>query len=139
MSNRGADYEVQVSIVSVLVANAGLQSLLGNPVRVYQDVPTNPQFPYLYVGDSQVLPDRFECIDGKEIFVDIHAYSTDKGFSEVKRICAVIADLLNDANLTVVEHNCVDIYLSNERTFKDSPSLTKHGVLTFRVRVEPTV
>jgi hypothetical protein len=136
--SRGADFETQVAVVTALSASTALKALIGTTPRLYQDVPEAPTFPYVWIGPSQVLPDRADCIDGSEIFFDLHAYSEGKGYSEVKNIAAVIVSILNDASLTITGHSCVDIYLNDERTFIDEGNLIKHSVLTFRALVEPT-
>jgi hypothetical protein len=124
--------------VTKLKADTDLQALLANPIRLFQDVPKDPTFPYMTLGPSQRLPDLAECIDGAEIFPEFHVYTRAPGYELVKRIGATLIDILHDATLSLGEHRCLLIHLSNELYFVEPDNLTKHGVITFRALVEPT-
>ena len=130
--------DLQRAIVTRLKASTDLQALIANPIRLFQDVPPGPTFPYVTLGPSQRLPDLAECIDGAEIFVDLHVFSRGAGYEQSKRIGATLIDELHDATLSLGEHRCLLIELSDERYFVESDNLTKHGVITFRALVEPT-
>lgn len=134
----GADLDLQRAIVTKLKASSDLQALISNPVRLFQDVPPGPTFPYVTIGISQRLPDLAECIDGAEIFSDLHIFSRGAGFEQSKKIGAVLIDELHNATLSLGEHWCRLIELADERYFVDPDNLTKHGVITFRALVEPT-
>lgn len=134
----GADLDLQRAIVTKLKASADLQALISNPIRLFQDVPPGPTFPYVTIGLSQRLPDLAECIDGAEIFADLHVFSRGAGYEQVKKIGAVLIDELHNASLTLGEHWCRIIELSDERYFVESDNNTKHGVITFRALVEPS-
>lgn len=135
----GADLDLQRAIVTKLKPDTDLQALISNPIRLFQDVPPGPTFPYVTLGPSQRLPDLAECIDGAEVFTDLHVYTRAPGYELVKRIGATLIDILHDAVLTLGEHRCLLINLSSELYFVEPDNLTKHGVLTFRALVEPTV
>lgn len=133
----GADLDLQRAIVTKLKASSDLQALISNPIRLFQDVPPGPTFPYVVLGPSQRLPDLAECIDGAEIFSDLHVFSRGAGYEQAKRIGATLIDVLHYATLSLGEHRCLLIELSDERYFVDPDNLTKHGVVTFRALVEP--
>lgn len=134
----GATLDLERAVTTRLKANTDLQALIANPIRLFAAVPPGPTFPYVTIGPEQRLPDLAECIDGAEIFFDFHIFSRDKGYVEAKRIGSVLIDELHDANLTLTEHRCLLIELSDERYFIDPDNQTKHGVVTFRALVEPT-
>lgn len=135
----GADLDLQRAIVTRLKASGALQALISNPIRLFQDVPppASLTFPYVTLGPSQRIPDLAECIDGAEIFTDLHVFTRSAGYELCKRIGATLIDELHDATLTLGEHRCLLIELSDERYFIDPDNLTKHGVVTFRALVEP--
>lgn len=136
----GADLDLQRAIVTKLKASTDLEALIGSPIRLFQDVPppTTLTFPYVTIGPSQRLPDLAECINGAEIFSDLHVFARSPGYELAKRIGATLVEELHDATLALAEHRCVLIHLSDERYFVDTDNTTKHGVLTFRSLVEPT-
>lgn len=133
----GATLDLQRSVVTRLKASADLQVLIGSPIRLFEEVPPDPQFQYVTIGAEQRLPDLAECIDGAEIFFDFHVFSRGKGYQQCKAIGSVLIDELHDASLTLAAHRCVLLHLSDERYFIDPDNLTKHGVVTFRALVEP--
>lgn len=132
--------DLQRAIVTKLKASTDLQALISNPIRLFQDVPppSTLTFPYVTIGISQRLPDLAECLDGAEIFTDLHIFSRSPGYENVKRVGATLIDELHNANLTLGEHRCVLIELSDERYFVETDNTTKHGVVTFRALVDPT-
>lgn len=136
----GADLDLQRALVTKLKASIDLPTLIGSPIRLFQDVPppATLEFPYVTIGQSQRLPDLAECIDGAEIFADIHVFTRSPGYALCKQIGGTLIDELHNATITLQEHDCKLIELSDERYFVDSDNTTKHGVLTFRALVEPT-
>lgn len=134
----GAVFDLERAIVTRLKASADLQALIANPIRLFNMVPPGPVFPYVTLGPAQRLPDLAECIDGAEVFLDLHVFSRDKGYRESQLIGAVLIEELHDASLTLNEHWCRLIHLSNELYFIEPDNQTKHGVVTFRALVEPT-
>jgi len=48
--------ELQAAIVTALKATGALPSVVGG--RVYASAPPNATFPYIILGDCQVLPDK---------------------------------------------------------------------------------
>lgn len=134
----GADLDLQRGMVTKLKTSTDLKALIADPIRLFQDVPPGPTFPYVAIGQTQRLPDLAECLDGAEIFADLHIFSRGKGYEEVKRIGATLIDELHYATLSLSEHRCVLIELANERYFVDQDNTTKHGVVTFRALVDPT-
>jgi hypothetical protein len=136
----GADLDLQRAIVTKLKTSSALQALIGATIRLHQDVPENPTFPYVTIGPSQRLPDLAECINGAEIFADIHVFARSNGWAGCKQIGAtLIAELHNADDLDLRENILVLIEIADERYFIEPDNLTKHGVVTFRALVEPIV
>ncbi len=132
--------ELQGEIIGLLKADTALQSLVGNPVRLYQDVPAKPQFPYLVLADAQQLPDKAECINGSEIFIDLHVWSRMNNDSEREAITDAILDVLDEGqdNISMSSHRCLIFERDNVIFRRDSDNTTRHAVLTFRALTEPT-
>ncbi len=129
--------ELQAAVVAALRASTALQVLLGSPVRLYQDVPDNPAFPYATIGDAQQLPDKAECINGSEIYVDVHAFSRGPGDAEIKNVAAAVSDSIDDVAMTLTNHRCLLIQRENAIFRKDPDTLTRHAILTFKALTEP--
>jgi hypothetical protein len=108
--------------------------------RVYDKPPALPDrvFPYVTIGDEQVIDDGTSCADAWEILSDVHVWSRPNSGSklEVKTLTSAIVPLLA-APLAVVGHRVVEASLQSARTFRDPDGITEHSVMTFRYLVDP--
>jgi hypothetical protein len=135
----GPDLELQGAIVAALSASADLKTLIGNPIRLYQDVPANPTFPYITIGESQVIPDVADCIDGSEVFPVIHIWSRASGYAEAKKIAATIWAVLHTATFTMTQNRCV-LFERDElgdQIGAETDTVTKHIASHYRALCEP--
>lgn len=131
------NFALQTAIATALAADATLRTLIGNPVRLFQDVQPNRTFPYVTIGDTDDHPDLAECIDGWEIFVPFNIYSRTGGFAEAKNIGTAIDAVLHDASLTLTGYVCKIIERSDPTRYVLGPdNTTKHGLITFRAVIE---
>lgn len=128
--------ELQAAIVGTLKNNAGIQAVVGNPARVYDEVPNNPMFPYISLGDNQVLPDKAECIDGTEIFWQIDAWARDPTFPMVKKIAKAIVAALDDQDITVSGYTVVISELNTVNYLHDPDGITRHAAVNMRFLVQ---
>jgi len=100
--------------------------------RVYDATVTNPavQFPYLEIGETQVLSDDVSGRGGNEEFLSLHIWSRHRGKSEVREICDQIRVALHAQVLTVTDMDHVSTFIRDLRSFRDPDGLTEHGVVT---------
>jgi hypothetical protein len=135
------DLALQAAIVTKLKADTTLQSLIGNPIRLYQDVPPFTAWPgaYVTIGESQLLPDKAGCIDGSEIYVTLNVWAQSPGYAEVKRIANAITDALDEQedNLTIIEHKICLIQREEILFRRDTDNVTTRAIMTFRALTEP--
>lgn len=127
-------YALQVALVAALKAAGVLPVVVGG--RVYDSVPPGATFPYVTLGDCQVLPDKAECVDGVEVSVQVDAWSRAVGYGEAKTIGAAIVAALDDRPLTVDGFNVTVFELESARYLRDPDGLSRHGVITFRGLLE---
>ena len=128
--------ELQTAIVTKLKADAGVVAAVGN--RVYDNVPPNASFPYISLGDSQVLPDKADCIDGTEVFFSLDGWSRDLRFPECKSISKAIVAALDDQPLTVAGYDAVVFELDSVNYLRDPDGITRHVALSFRALIQST-
>jgi hypothetical protein len=129
-------YALQVAMVTALKADNALAAFVG--VRIYDDPPASATFPYVQVGEGQVVGDDTEdCGDGSEVFIRTHAWSRAAGFPEVKRIAAEVRRVLKVApslsgfDVTVVE-------FVQSQFLRDPDGLTRHAVVEHRYLITHT-
>lgn len=130
--------EVQAAIVAALKSAGALPTVIGQ--RVYDAVPTSPaaMFPYITLGDCQVLPDKADCIDGAELFLQVDVWSRAVGFPEAKTIAKAVVAKLDDQPIVVAGHDVVVFEHQSTQYLRDPDGLSRHAALTFRSLVFPT-
>lgn len=107
--------------------------------RVYDSVPPNPVFPYVTIGECQVLGDDTEdCGDGSEVFVQIHAWSRAVGFPEVKHLAAAIRTTLRRATYSLSGFDVTVAEYQQTRFLRDPDGKTSHAVVEFRYLITHT-
>ncbi len=135
----GHDLELQGGIKTALAASTDLATVMGGTLRLYQDVPADADFPYLTIGESQLVPDLAECIDGSEVFPVIHVWSRSHGgFEEAKKIAANVFVALAAAPITLSENKCLLIERDQlgDVSVRDPDGKTKHIACHYRALIE---
>lgn len=123
--------ELQGAIVAALKAAEVCSA------RVYDRVPAAVQFPYVTIGEVQVIDDEAECIEAVEVFVTIHTWSRAVGKPEASAINAQIRAALHNANLPLSTWRLLEIRQRDARTFTDGDGITTHGISVFRALIDP--
>jgi len=136
MADEGMDWHLQKGVASILQGDSDFMALISN--KLYQDVPDQPVEPYVVLGDSQDSDDSVQCLDASEIFFDVHVWSKEPGYKQVKTIAARVRKLLHNATVPMDEERCVLIQHRITRTFSDQDIILKHSVVTFHALTEIT-
>ena len=126
--------ELQQALIDVLQGNLG--DAVGD--RVFDEPPMNPVFPYVTLGDCQVLPDKADCIDGTELYPIIHVWSQEKGFTQVKMIAKAVLALLDDQPPALPGFSVIIFELENLSYLRDSDGLSRHAAITFHALIQPS-
>lgn len=126
--------ELQTAVVTKLKADSGVAAIVAN--RIYDFVPPDADFPYVSIADSQVLPDKADCIDGTEISFGIDGWSRSKTIPEVKQISKAIVAALDDKDLTVSGYAAVVFELQSISYLRDPDGLTRHVAISFRALIQ---
>ena len=105
---------------------------------VYDDVPQDPTFPFVVIGDDTGIPFDTDDTTGTESTLTIHVWSRYDGRSEVKGIMSDIYDALNRHSLSVTGANTIDCLYEFGETMLDPDMETRHGVMRFRLTVTNT-
>lgn len=127
-------YALQIALMAALKVDDVLPAAVGG--RVYDSVPPSATFPYVTLGDGQVLPDKAGCIDGVEVSLQVDVWSRAVGYGEAKQIGAAIVAALDDQSLAVDGFNVTVFELEAVRYLRDPDGRTRHGAITFRGLLE---
>lgn len=137
-SKLGPSLELQGAIVAVLAADTAVKALIGNTVRINPPQSTTWPGSYIEIGEGQEIADLAECVDGSEVYFNIHIWSrVDRSFADVKKIAATIWDALSGATITLTENHFVLMEREGQQFMRDPDGQTLHGVLTIRALTEP--
>lgn len=133
--------ELQVAIVAALKVDPPLCD-----ARIYDNPPgetrrtetTGAAWPYITVGDGQVLDAGNTCDDGWEAFADVHVWSRSPAGSklEAKAVMAEVVTRLT-ALSGVNGFNVIAANLETSRTFRDPNGATEHGIVAMRFLLDP--
>jgi len=126
--------ELQSAIITKLKADPGVQAVVGQ--RVYDEVPPEPTFPYISLGDNQVLPDKADCIDGTEIYWQIDGWARDPTFPKTKQISKAVVACLDDQDLVVSNYAAIVVEIQTINYLHDPDGITRHVAISFRFLIQ---
>lgn len=130
-----ASLSLQKESIAALQAAAAMIALVAK--RVYDLPPAGAAFPYVSLGDGQILPDRADCYDGEVHFLKFDVWSREPGFVEAKWIGAAIKSTLHGAALALDGHRLVELAFESADYLRDPDGLTSHGVIVLKAQTEP--
>jgi hypothetical protein len=118
-----------------------LSAALGSVAKVYDRVPLQAgkvaaEFPYVHIGEDQIVPDTDQCHDAFSAFVTIHVWSRAVGKVEAKGIMASCITALA-VNLPLDGFQVVTWLVTDIRHMTDTDGLTSHSVATVHYRLGP--
>lgn len=107
--------------------------------RIFDQVPEGAAFPYVTLGDEQLLDAGNSCDDGWEVFSDIHIWSRPRSGSkaEAKDLAAAVIQRTVNGPLVVAGFTVVSARLETQRSFRDPDGKTEHTVVTVRHILNP--
>ena len=96
-----AQWEVQKAIYDLLYANSTFMDLISN--RLYDEPPTNSDYPYVTIGDMTEIPNNRHMYNGYEVMANLHIYTKPAGlgFYSAKKIFEAMNAVLNVKRLTL--------------------------------------
>lgn len=133
---KGPDLELQEKLVVLLKADADLMALLAGGINPNQ-TKTWPGS-YLEIGEGDNVPDLAECIDGSELYYNLHLWSREDGnFAHISQIAATAWRAISAATITMTENRLVHIERGRLTKLRDPDGTSLHGVLVIRALTEP--
>jgi hypothetical protein len=130
-----AHWALQEACVAALAANAGVKALIGDPARIYDDVPRGPVYPYLTMGEGGETDWSFQGGEGVELRLIATAWSRYAGRKEAKYLIDRIRTVLHDANLVVSGWRLVNLRFESA-DYARGPGGAYRGTARFRAAME---
>lgn len=125
-------YALQVAFV------AGLKALgTAAGTRVYDRVPDTETFPYITVGEGQIIPIEEECFDRSESTHQINVWSRAVGYPEVKQLAGAIRAALNHGSFSVTGHTVDLIRVTGIDYTRDPDGITNRARIQVETQTSP--
>lgn len=124
---------LQGALVALLKADNAVSAIVGP--RIYDAVPDKPTFPYLVVGDGQVVGDDNECDEASEVFVQIHAWSRAQGWPEVKQLAGAVRSAVRGASFVLPGFNVTLQEFVQALWLRDPDGQSRHAPIEFHFLV----
>ncbi len=131
-----ASWELQKAVHASLVADAVLSGLVSG--RVFDRPPQDAAFPFVTLGDTEVVPDGSGSGGGAVHQIILSVWSRAPGRRETKDIMSAIDQVLQDAMLPMTGHALVNLQLERAGVAYVAEAEALRGRLVFRAYTEPT-
>jgi hypothetical protein len=129
----------RIALLGVLKADTILQGWIGNPARVYDNVPQGSVGPYIRLGDDLVLDYGDKTAAGQEFTTTIHTFDgspNQRGQERLNQIQGRIYALLHEREqLIQVGDRSVYLIRFIDRITRNLDGTNWHGIDRYRVLV----
>lgn len=127
---------LRAAIHDALSADAPLVGLLGGP-KIYDEPPRATDFPYVTLGEARVADFSTGEAPGEEHHLTLHAWSRQGGHREAHMITGALLAALDDAPLSLADHQLVNFRFSVADVRREADGRTYHALVRFRAVTEP--
>jgi hypothetical protein len=134
---------LQDAIEAALRGSSDLKVAMGlTTVRLYSvSAPATANYPYIIIGEDQVIDDSTECSDGSEVVTTVHCWSrVTEGVSASRRQAKAMAGVVRSALKALPSVTGFDLVLAefeDTRHLTDPDGLTAHAVVSHRFLLDP--
>lgn len=126
---------LRAALYTALRDHAPLTAALGGP-RVYDMPPAAPEFPYVTLGEAQVLDWSSGTEAGEEHRLTLHIWSRQPGHGEAHDLAALVQEALHDVPLPVAGARLINLRASGAEFRREAGGRTTRAVLRFRAVLE---
>lgn len=128
-------WAAQQALVALL-GGGSLTALVST--RIYDDAPQTVTFPWIEIGDGQIIPADTAQSNGASDagvsdFFDLHVWSRYAGKKEVKQIVDVLHTLLHGVSLTITGRTSALSWVRTVRIIRDPDGITRHGIVSVEI------
>lgn len=129
--------DLQKAVYAALSGNAPLTAIIGSG-RVFDSIPDRQAFPYVQIGDAQLLPFDSHNQDGVEGTFTVHSWSRNtvggaRGRAECQSMMGAVYEAFQDINLSVTGYRVIVLKFDFSDVLVDPDGLTYHGVTRFKI------
>lgn len=133
---------LQDAVEAALRGSVALADAMEGRVRLYTlSAPTDAPFPYLVIGEDQIVDDETECSASSAAFTTVHVWSrvqddVSASRAQAKTIAGIVRAVLNTA-LPLAGFVVTDWRFETARHLTDPDQRTAHSVVEHRYLIDP--
>ena len=125
--------ELQELVFAALKADAGVAAFT---TQVWDSVPETRTFPYITIGEDDIVSADAECIVAGNHGFNVHVWTRSVGRTESKNIAHAVKNALTTGDLALDEHALASLVYRSDFEIGDPDQLTGHRVVKFEARIE---
>ena len=126
-------WPLQVAIVKRFESDEPLMAMVK---AVKDSVEKDTPFPYVTIGDPQVVPFETKTSFGEEITIVLHCWSRYEGKKEAYEILNLMLRALTKSPLMIEgDFSIFGVKLEQLTVIKDIDEVTKHGIMRIRFHI----
>ncbi len=118
-----------------LANDAGLQTWLGAPARVYDLRPAMATFPYITIGPVELRPADTKNVQMQNFLVTVQIFSRQVTGAECHALLSQLRGCLHDASFAITGAALVRCQEEFASVFTDAKSETAQGLARYRLVV----
>ena len=137
----GTDYHLpwRRALLRILSDDTDMQKLVGNPARIFDNVPKNTVTPYIRLGEDLISDFGTKTETGQEFLSTIHTYDmspTERGQERLNLVQSRIYSLLHERSQVVIVGD-TNAYLIRfvDRIVRNEDGTNWHGIDRYRILV----
>lgn len=128
---------LQKALIDTLSAAESVQALLGDPVRIFDETPSDVVFPYSTIGRIETGANGASAHDGLQHAITLHVWSRYGGRAEAQAILGAFRAVLDDAGVSVEDRRITLCLVTLVDAFRAGDGRTTQGVLRLKIHSEP--
>lgn len=129
-----ASWALQQAMHAALVGDAALSALVGG--RIYDRAPDDVAFPYVTLGDTEVLAAGTGSADAARHRLELAVWSRATGRREAKEIMSAVHAVLHEAAWPLAGHVLVDCRFERASLSYAGEADALRGLMRFRAYTE---
>lgn len=131
-------WALRVAIFNAVRGDTGVQALIGDPARLFDDVPPGAAFPYVTFGEASETDWSTATETGTEHALTLEVWSKYEGHKEAISILDALESALHHAALTLTGHALINLQVLGKDMTRDPDRPLARGALHLRAVTEPT-
>lgn len=127
--------ELRKAVFAALTTDAALLAALGG-ARIHDVPPAAPEFPYVTLGEAQLIDWSTATEAGHEHRLTLNVWSRQGGHGQAHAIAHLVQQALHDAPLTLAGHRLVNLRFSSAEIRREAGGRTYRALVRFRAVTE---